>query len=253
MFHSYSANGGYQQHYAPNQQYAEHQTGYSEYEAQRGPTGAQPPSYLAPTQSNPFLQDPEHPNLEISNSRTRNSHKKRQQLALPTVPRVPQPMGNATQGVIIHQVLGAAPTIAPTPGPSPQPLAPPGQQWILVANPTPASVEMQPPVLQVPQPAKPKNAQPAESMDSGVGEKPKSQEKLKEPKGELKMAQMSADKLQMFIKASKAYLLEQRLRYPLSQIGIIEAYLPQKKIKTICRVSTIGSLFISGLPYLKIH
>ena len=67
------------------------------------------------------------------------------------------------------------------------------------------------------------------------------------------MAQMSADKLQMFIKASKAYLLEQRLRYPLSQIGIIEAYLPQKKIKTICRVSTIGSLFISGLSYLKIH
>ena len=41
-------------------------------------------------------------------------------------------MGSATQGVVIHHMLGAAPPPAPTPGPSSQPLAPPGQQWILV-------------------------------------------------------------------------------------------------------------------------
>ena len=119
MFHPYPLNGGYQQHYADHHQYAALQTGYSEYETQKGPFGAQPHSYLAPTQSNLFLPAPEHSNLEISKSRKRNNRKKRQQLALPAVPRVPQPMGNAAQDVVVHQVLGAVPTTAPTPDPSP--------------------------------------------------------------------------------------------------------------------------------------
>ena len=50
-----------------------------------------------------------------------------------------------------------------------------------------------------------------------------------------------------------ACVLEHRLRYPINQIGIIEAYLPQKKIETICGVSTISSLFILGLLYIQIH
>ena len=57
----------------------------------------------------------------------------------------------------------------------------------------------------------------------------------------------------MIIESSMSCLLEQRVKYPLKTIGIIEAYFPQKRIETICGVSTIGSLLISGISYLKIH
>ena len=50
-----------------------------------------------------------------------------------------------------------------------------------------------------------------------------------------------------------ACLIEQRLKYPLNTIGIIEAYVPQKRIETICEVSTIGSLLISGKFYMQTH
>ena len=81
-------------------------------------------------------------------------------------------------------------------------------------------------------------------------ENPKSQEK---PNEDLKSAQTAANKLQWIVESSMACLIEQRLKYPLNTIGIIEAYVPQKRIKTICGVSTIGSLLISGISYMKIQ
>ena len=59
--------------------------------------------YPVQQQSNPFLPAPEYParNPEISKA------KKRQQLALPAIPRVPQPMGNAARSAVKYQVLGA--------------------------------------------------------------------------------------------------------------------------------------------------
>ena len=96
----------------------------------------------------------------------------------------------------------------------------------------------------------PPASQPTDVTSTGEPEKPKSQEK---PREDLKTAQATTDKLQLVIESSMACLLEQQLSYPLNKTGIIEAYLPQKKIETICGVSTIGSLLISGLSYLQIH
>ena len=80
-----------------------------------------------------------------------------------------------------------------------------------------------------------------------------SQVEPEKPNEEVKSAQTAANKLQWFVESTMACLLEQRVMYPLKDIGIIEAYFPQKKVETICSMSTIGSLLISGLTYLKIH
>ena len=69
----------------------------------------------------------------------------------------------------------------------------------------------------------------------------------------MKAAQVAANKLQWIIESALACLLETRLKYPLSMAGIIEAFLPQRKIEFICVVSTIGSMLISGITYLTVH
>ena len=236
--HPYPTYVGYQQGYVV---YAEQSNGYPAYEPNRGPTRAYAPSFQTPPQvlSNPFLPAPGQSNPVISNSKKWNNRKKRQQLTLPAVPRVPQPMGNT-----VHNG-GATLNAAPNTDPSPQQLAPPGQQWILVANPATASASMQLPTVQIPEPAK-----PIDIVSQGEPEKPSSQERRKE---DLMAAQTAADKLQWIIKSSLACLLEPRLKYPLSRIGIIDALLPQRKIETICGVSAIGSVLIAGISYLQIH
>ena len=94
----------------------EQTTDYPAYEPNGGPTRAYNPSFQTPPQvpPNPFGLAPEQSNPVISNFKKRNNRKKQQQQALLAVP---QPMQGATQGVVIHQVLRAAP---------------PGQHWILV-------------------------------------------------------------------------------------------------------------------------
>ena len=143
------------------------------------------------------------------------------------VPRVPQPMGNAVQ---TREVI---PNVTQNPTPTSQQLAPPGQKWILVTDTATIPTEVQLTQTQAPEPTKP----------TGVKVEPE------KPNEDLKPAQAAANKLQWIIESSMACLLEQRVKYPLKTIGIMEAYIPQKRIETICVVSTIGFLLISGISY----
>ena len=113
-----------------------------------------------------------------------------------------------------------------------------------MANTGTVPTDIQLPTIQAPKPAKPIDVASQEEQEN-----PKSQEK---PNEDLKSAQAAANKLQWIIESSMACLIQQA-KYPLNTIGIIESYVPQKKIETIGGVSTIGSLFISGISYMKIH
>ena len=73
------------------------------------------------------------------------------------------------------------------------------------------------------------------------------------PNEELKAAQAAADKLQGIVEAAVICLLEHRTEYPLEKFGIIEAYLPQRKIEVLSGAAAIGSIIIVGIEYLKIH
>ena len=59
--------------------------------------------------------------------------------------------------------------------------------------------------------------------------------------------------MQWIIESAMICLLEQRLKYPIKKIGILEAFIPQRKIEVLSGVTTIGKFIISGLEYLKIH
>ena len=136
-------------------------------------------------------------------------------------------MGNAVkpQETILNVVQHPTPTS--------QQLAPPGQKWILVTDTITVPFEVQLAPTQVPEPAK-----------TTVVVSQVEPEKQNE---EVKSAQAAANKLQWIIESSMACLSEQRVKYPLKDNRIIEAYFPQKNIETICGVSTIGSMRISSL------
>ena len=195
MYHHcpYPTHVGYQQGYVD---YGEQSNGYPAYEPSGGPTRAYAPSGQTPPQdpSNPFLLAPGQPNPVISSSKKRNNRKVRQHLTIPAVPRVPLPMGNAVKN------RSATRKAAPNTDPNPQQLAPPGQKWILVDNPSTVPTEMQLPTVQVPEPTK-----PIKVKSQGEPEIPKSPERLNE---DMKAAQAAADKLKWIIKSSLACLLE---------------------------------------------
>ena len=230
----YPTHAGYYQGYATNEYPANE---YPAHEPHGGliwayaPTGQQQSQLQLP--SNPFLPVPAQPNPALTRAQKRNSRKKRSGLPIPAVPRVPQPMGNAVkpQETILN--------VLQHPTPTSQQLAPPGQKWILVTDTITVPFEVQLAPTQVPEPAK-----------TTVVVSQVEPEKQNE---EVNPAQAAANKLQWIIESSMACLSEQRVKYPLKDIGIIEAYFPQKMIETICGVSTIGSLLISVLSYLKIH
>ena len=73
------------------------------------------------------------------------------------------------------------------------------------------------------------------------------------PNAELKEAQAAVNHMQWIIESAMICLLEQRLKYPIKKIGILEAFIPQRKIEVLSGVTTIGKFIISGLEYLKIH
>ena len=108
-----------------------------------GPMRAYAPSGQTPPQipSNPFLPVPGQPNPVLSSSHKRNNRKKWQQLTMPAVPCVSQPMGNAVQK------REATLNVTPNTDSNPHQLAPPGQKWILVANPATVPTEMQLPTV----------------------------------------------------------------------------------------------------------
>ena len=59
--------------------------------------------------------------------------------------------------------------------------------------------------------------------------------------------------MQSIIEAALSCLLEQRLKYPIVKIGILEAYLPQRKIEVLTGTTTLATILIAGLEYLKYY
>ena len=61
------------------------------------------------------------------------------------------------------------------------------------------------------------------------------------------------DKMQYIIESALIYLLEPRLEYWLSQIGILEAYVPAGRIGVLAGATTLASIVISGIEFLRLH
>ena len=59
---------------------------------------------------------------------------------------------------------------------------------------------------------------------------------------ELKAAQTAVNQMQLIIEAAWSCLLERWLKLPIEKIGILEAYLPQKKIKVLTGATTLGTI-----------
>ena len=70
---------------------------------------------------------------------------------------------------------------------------------------------------------------------------------------ELKTAQAAVNRMQYIIKSVLIFLLKPRQGYTLSKIGILEAYVPAHKIEVLAGTTTLASIVISGLEYLKLH
>ena len=206
---------GYQNRYV----YEEHE--YPEYAPQGGPTrNYGPPAHQQPQPaSNLFLPGTVQPAPVVSSSQKRNSRKKRRGALMSTTP------------VPTTQVL---PKLPADPSPSTQQLAPPGKKWVLMEDTAPASVPpatVQPPT---PEPSKP-------------------EPELADITADLKAAQTAVNRMQLIIEAAWFCLLEQWLRHPIEKIGILEAYIPQKKIEVLAGATTLGTIIISGLEYLKYY
>ena len=70
---------------------------------------------------------------------------------------------------------------------------------------------------------------------------------------DLKAAQAAVNRMKLIIEAALSCLLEQRLKYPIVKIGILEAYLPQRKIEVLTSTTTLATILIAGLGYLKYY
>ena len=173
--------------------------------------GIHPPVQHPPQpSSNPFIPTSAHPIPALSNSQKRNSRKKRRGAPMPATPVVPQPMGHSVPAP--EALLKLPQNLDPVT----QQLAPPGQKWILVADTTANKA----------QPASIQPTEPANSTVEAVKTEPEPEKSNVELKTPLYAA---ANKLQHIVESAIACLLEQRLRYPLNKIGILEAFVPQKK------------------------
>ena len=112
--------------------------------------------------------------------------------------------------------------------------APPGKKWVLMEDTTPANVP--PATIQTPTP-----------------ETSKPEPEVADITVDLKAAQAAVNRMQMIIEAALSCLLEQQLKYPKVKIGILEAYLPQRKIEKLTDATTLATILISGLEYLKYY
>ena len=116
--------------------------------------------------------------------------------------------------------------VSADPSQSTQQLAPPGKKWVLMEGMAPASVP--PATIQPPTP-KPETA---------------------DITTDLKATQAAVNRMQLIIEAAWSCLLEQRLNYPIVKVGILEAYLPQRKIEVLtnCRDPRIHYNSWAGIP-----
>ena len=126
------------------------------------------------------------------------------------------------------------PKLPQNPSPSTQQLAPPGQKWVLVADTTPANV-------------------PPAPIQRAAPEADKPEPEPTKPNAELKAEQTAVNRIQWIIESAMICLLEQRLKYPIEKIGILEAFIPQRKIEVLSGVTTVGTVIILCLEYLKIQ
>ena len=61
----------------------------------------------------------------------------------------------------------------------------------------------------------------------------------------LQQAQADVDKMQSII--------EPRQNYQLSQVGILDTYVPARRIEVLTGATTLASIIISGLEFFKIR
>ena len=102
---------------------------------------------------------------------------------------------------------------------------PPGHKWVLVSDSAQATVSPAP----APEPETVKTS------------------------AELKTAQAAVNRMQYIIKSVLIFLLKPRQGYTISKIGILEAYVPAHRIEVLAGTTTLASIVISGLEYLKLH
>ena len=174
-----------------------------------------PVPYQQPT--NPFVAPlaPTPPPLTQSNGQKKRKKKKKRTLPSPAVPVVPPPGG----------VVGLALTAPPVPN---QPVSnQPGHKWVLVAEDTanPAQSTSTEVSIVVSEPVK---------VDAGLGH-----------------AQAELDKVQSIVESALICLLEPRKEYPLSQFGILDAYVPAGRIEALAGATTLASIVISGFEFFK--
>ena len=63
----------------------------------------------------------------------------------------------------------------------------------------------------------------------------------------LQQAQADVDKMQSIIESALICLIEPRQNYQLSQVGILDAYVPARCIEVLTGATTLASIVISGL------
>ena len=124
--------------------------------------------------------------------------------------------------------------VSADPSQSTQKLAPPGKKWVLMEDTTPANVP--PATIQTPTP-----------------ETSKPEPEVADITVDLKAAQAAVNRMQLIIEAAWSCLLEQRLKHPIVKVGILEAYLPQKKIEVLTGATTLATILIAGLEFLKYY
>ena len=167
--------------------------------------------------SRPQIHFCRQPAPVASFSQKQNNRRNKRGLSWPAAPVVPQPVGN----------VAPAPQVLP---PSPQNLSqnvepPPGHKWVLVSDGAQATI----PPAPAPEP------EPVETS------------------AEMKMAQAAVNRMQYIKESALICLLEPRQRYSLSEIGILEAYVLAHKIEVLAGTTTLASIVISGLEYLKLQ
>ena len=171
-----------------------------------------------PPAMNPFIANP-------GPKRKRN----RKQKEMPR-PAVPQPgtaaaaASAAAAATAAVTAVTAVPTAVSVPVKPTAPTKDPHMEWILVPKGT----------------APPNPATPA-SVEPEV-------EKVSELLAE---AQKEVDRAQWLVESALTILVEARQEYPMAEVGILEAFMPAKRIEVVTAVTTLTSIFLSGYYFFQ--
>ena len=170
---------------------------------------------------NPFIANP-------GPKRKRN----RKQKEMPR-PAVPQPgtaaaaasaAAAATAAVTAVTAVTAVPTAVSVPVKPPAPAEDKHMEWILV-----------PKGAAPPNPAIPTSVEPEVEKVSEL----------------LAVAQKEVDRAQWLVESALTILVEARQEYPMAKVGILEAFMPAKRIEVVTAVTTLTSIFLSGYYFFQ--